>query len=282
MTDRSIASTTGRIVVGVVGIAVGAAVVAAATVLPLPTLETTPAGQVVTPVPLDPQRVCGGSVLRLSDAEGQQATTASAVGAADVVTSSSTDAEVAQTLVGADGSSSDPQLVTAPTDGADVPLVAGAQSQSVSSDDLVGFVSAPCAEPTSSTWLVGGSTETGRVSLITLVNPSDVNSTVDLDISAENGPVQGPASTASSSARGVSASSLCRGSPPGSCRPSSTSRAEGADRRLDAGVDRPDPRSRRCGHRQRCRRPEHHGGRPRCDRARRRGSRGRPRRPGRG
>lgn len=192
MTDRSIASTTGRIVVGVVGIAIGAAVVAAATVLPLPTLETTPAGQVVTPVPLDPQRVCGGSVLRLSDAEGQQATTASAVGAADVVTSSSTDAEAAQTLAGADGSSSDPQLVTAPTDGADVPLVAGAQSQSVASDDLVGFVSAPCAEPTSSTWLVGGSTETGRVSLITLVNPSDVNSTVDLDISAENGPVQGP------------------------------------------------------------------------------------------
>lgn len=192
MTERSVASTTGRIIVGVVGIAVGVAVVTAATVLPLPSLEATPAGQVVTPVPLDPQRVCGGSVLRLSDAEGQQATTASAVDSAQIVTSSSADDESTTTLAGADGSSSDPLLVTAPLAGDDVPLVAAAQSQAVASDDLVGFASAPCTEPSSSTWLVGGSTETGRVSLITLVNPSDVNSTIDLDISAENGPVQGP------------------------------------------------------------------------------------------
>jgi len=192
MTERSVASTTGRIIVGVVGIAVGVAVVTAATVLPLPSLEATPAGQVVTPVPLDPQRVCGGSVLRLSDAEGQQATTASAVDSAQVVTSSSADDESTTTLAGADGSSSDPLLVTAPLAGDDVPLVAAAQSQTIASDDLVGFASAPCTEPSSSTWLVGGSTETGRVSLITLVNPSDVNSTIDLDISAENGPVQGP------------------------------------------------------------------------------------------
>jgi P pilus assembly chaperone PapD len=192
MTERSVASTTGRIIVGVVGIAVGAAVVAAATVLPLPSLESTPAGQVVTPVPLDPQRVCSGSVMRLSDAEGQQATTASAVGEAQVVTSSSTGSESAEALAGADGSSSSPQLVTAGLEGDELPLVAAAQSQSVASDDLVGFASAPCAEPSSSTWLVGGSTETGRVSLITLVNPSDVNATVDLGITAETGPVQGP------------------------------------------------------------------------------------------
>ena len=192
MTERSVASTTGRIIVGVVGIAVGAAVVAAATVLPLPSLETTPAGQVVTPVPLDPQRVCAGSVLRLSDAEGQQATTASAVGEARIATSSSTGSESAEALAGADGSSSSPQLVTAGLQGDEVPLIAASQSQSVASDELVGFASSSCAEPSSSTWLVGGSTETGRVSLITLVNPSDVNATVDLGITAETGRVQGP------------------------------------------------------------------------------------------
>jgi len=191
MTERSAARTTGRVVVGVVGLAVAALVVGAAAVVPLPALRTEPAGQLVTPVPVDQQRVCAGSVLRLSDAEGQQATTASAVGRADVDRGSTGDDEV-EALAGADGSSSSPQLVTAPVDGDDVPLVAAAQSQAVDSDDLVGFASAPCTEPTSSTWLVGGSTETGRVSLITLVNPTDVNSTVDLGIWAEDGTVQGP------------------------------------------------------------------------------------------
>ena len=192
MTKRSVASATGRVAIGLAGLAVAAAVVTAATVLPLPALRTAPAGQLVTPVPVDQERVCAGSLLRLSDAEGQQATTASSVGSASVVRGSSSGADEASDLAGADGSSSSPQLVTAAVEGDDVPLVAASQSQAVAEGDLVGFASAPCSEPSSSTWLVGGSTETGRVSLITLVNPTDVNSTVDLGIWAETGRVQGP------------------------------------------------------------------------------------------
>ncbi|WP_423918380.1 DUF5719 family protein [Frigoribacterium sp. 2-23] len=189
---RSVAGTTGRIAVGLVGLAVGAVVVAAATALPLPTLKTEPAGQLVSPVPVDQQRVCAGALLRLSDAEGQQATTSSSVGRADVTRASSSNDETTEALTGADGNDARPQLVTADVTGSRVPLVAASQSQRVSDADLSGFASAPCAEPTSSTWLVGGSTETGRVSLITLDNPTDVNSTVDLDIEAETGRVQGP------------------------------------------------------------------------------------------
>ncbi|ROS61838.1 hypothetical protein EDF38_0936 [Frigoribacterium sp. PhB160] len=192
MTDRRIASTAGRIALGVAAVAVAAVCVTAATTLPLPTLRTVPAGQLVTPDPVDQQRVCAGGLLRLSDAEGQQATTASSVGSASGVRASSTGDDTVDVVAGADGSGSDPAVVTAPVVDGEVPLVAAAQSQAVDSDDLVGFASSPCAEPTSSTWLVGGSTETGRVSLITLVNPTDVNATVDLGITAETGEVQGP------------------------------------------------------------------------------------------
>jgi hypothetical protein len=176
MTERPIIARTRRVALGVAGLAVAAVVVGAAGVLPLPTLETVPAGQVVTPVPVDQQRVCSGALLQLSDAEGQQATTASSVGRAQVASASSSGDDESTTLAGADGSDSDPVLWTTPVEGDDVPLVAAAQSQSVSEGELVGF----------------GSTETGRVSLVVLVNPTDVNATVDLGIAAENGRVQGP------------------------------------------------------------------------------------------
>ncbi|KPG81324.1 hypothetical protein AEQ27_10490 [Frigoribacterium sp. RIT-PI-h] len=178
--------------VGGVGLAVAAAVVGGAAVVRLPSFETVPAGQLVTPVPVDQQRVCTGALLQLSDAEGQQATTASSVGRAAVARQSGEGEVAVEELAGADGSDSRPSVVTAPVEGSDVPLVAAAQSQSVDEGDLRGFASAPCTEPTSSTWLIGGSTETGRVSLISLVNPSEVNATVDLDIRSETGEVQGP------------------------------------------------------------------------------------------
>ena len=54
MTDRRIASTTGRIALGVAAVAVAAVCVTAATTLPLPTLRTVPAGQLVTPDPQYP------------------------------------------------------------------------------------------------------------------------------------------------------------------------------------------------------------------------------------
>ncbi|TWX40293.1 hypothetical protein ES689_02165 [Frigoribacterium sp. ACAM 257] len=192
MTERPIIARTRRVALGAAGLAVAAVVVGAAGVLPLPTLQTVPAGQLVTPVAVDQQRVCAGGLLRLSDEEGQQATTASSVGRARVASASSSGDDESAALAGADGSASDPLLWTTPVEGDDVPLVAAAQSQTVSDGELVGFAAAPCTEPTSSTWLVGGSTETGRVSLVVLVNPTDVNATVDLGIAAENGPVQGP------------------------------------------------------------------------------------------
>jgi hypothetical protein len=193
MNRRSAVRTGVRAAVGVVALAVGAVVIGAASTLPLPSLAERPAGRVVDPVALDQQRVCTGSLLRLAGDTGASATSVSAIGSANVVTAAGDGVSPSTvTLEGADGAGSKPQAVTARASGSTVPQVAGAQSQTVSESDLRGFAAAPCAEPTSSTWLVGGSTETGRTTLIDLVNPSDVNSTVDLTVAAENGAVEGP------------------------------------------------------------------------------------------
>ncbi|GAB2982950.1 DUF5719 family protein [Frigoribacterium salinisoli] len=192
MPDRTALRATRRAAVAVGGVLVAAVVVAGATVLPLPALDATPAGRLVEPVPVDQVRVCPGSVLRLSDEDGGAATTSSALGEASVTSSSSLGDVDEEVLAGADGASSRPTALTAPVEDGEVPLLSGAQSQLVDEGDLYGFTAAACAEPTSSTWLVGGSTRTGRVTLVTLVNPTDVNSTVDLGIVAEQGQVQGP------------------------------------------------------------------------------------------
>jgi hypothetical protein len=193
MNSRSAVRTGARVAIGVVALAVGAAVIGGASSLPLPSLRENPAGRVVDPVALDQQRVCSGSLLRLAGDSGASATSVSSIGQANTVTAAGDGVSPSiEKLKGADGAKSNPETVTAKASGSTVPQVAGAQSQSVSQSDLRGFAAAPCAEPTSSTWLVGGSTETGRTTLIDLVNPSDVNSTVDLTVAAENGDVEGP------------------------------------------------------------------------------------------
>ncbi|GAA4686673.1 DUF5719 family protein [Frondihabitans cladoniiphilus] len=196
MTRRTIVRTGVRIAVGVVALAIGGGVVAAATVVPLPTLSQTPAGRVVTPVALDQQRACSGSLLRLAGDASASATSVTAQGAASTATAASGKATPTSTpLAGSDGAASKPEVVTAAAAGGVVPLVSGAQLQNVSAPDLSGIAASPCAEPTSSTWLVGGSTETGRTTLIDLVNPTDVNSTVDIALWGETGTVQGPGLT---------------------------------------------------------------------------------------
>jgi hypothetical protein len=53
----------------------------------------------------------------------------------------------------------------------------------------VGFAAAECTEATSDSWLVGGATDTGRTTLLTLSNPSAVPATVTLTIYSETGAV---------------------------------------------------------------------------------------------
>jgi hypothetical protein len=61
------------------------------------------------------------------------------------------------------------------------------QIQLVDNKNIRGLLAAPCLRAQSEFWLVGGSTMTGRESLLILNNPTQVDATVDLEIFTENG-----------------------------------------------------------------------------------------------
>lgn len=191
MTTRGMVIVGARSVGGLLACGLAVVTVAAASWLPLPTLGAGPASTVVMPVAAMQQLICPGPVLRLGDELGQEATTALPIGRPDVVRAS-TRGTPALLGMGADGTEVRSQRLTlAPAEEGEEPgLLSGAQSQRAEEADYVGFVAVGCARPSSEVWLVGGSTLTGRTTLLVLTNPSQVGSIVDLDLYSEDGPVE--------------------------------------------------------------------------------------------
>lgn len=71
-------------------------------------------------------------------------------------------------------------------------LLTANQTQLVSTSSANGLAGAACQNPSSDLWLVGGSTSTGRESLLIIRNPSPVDATVDLEIYGEEGRLELP------------------------------------------------------------------------------------------
>lgn len=183
-----------RVVAGVAGIVASLAVIGAVGLLPLPSHRIAVPTVTVTPEPTDQIRVCPGALLRLGDESGQNANTPSPLGTPSVVAggvgADLTSQPLALSDAGTGGGPGAPdQLTIPPTEAA---TLAGAQSQIADAQDYTGFAAAPCAEPSGSIWLVGGSTAVGRTTLLTLANPSPVDATVTLTILSSSGPVSAP------------------------------------------------------------------------------------------
>ena len=182
-----------RILTGMIGVGVAAVTIGAAILVPLPSHQVTPVSRLVTPVASPQKRVCAGPLLRLGDDAGQAATAVSSVGKPEVRYSQSAGNATRAPLPSTDSTTGvAPDLLTLPprsTSSSLLPLLSGSQVQAVSSGDLVGLAAAECAEPSSDSWLVGGATNTGRTTLVTLSNPSNVVATVNLSIFSETGPV---------------------------------------------------------------------------------------------
>ncbi len=183
-----------RVVAGLVGIGAAVVIVAAVGLIPLPRHAIAAPTVVVTPQPADQTRLCAGAILRLGDETGQNAGTASSIGAPSVrsgsIGATLRDTQLATSDAGSGGTPSAPQVLTLPaTAGA---TMSGAQSQLAEAQDYTGFAAASCAEPSSSIWLVGGSTAVGRTTLLTLGNASGVDATVALTILSPNGDVNAP------------------------------------------------------------------------------------------
>lgn len=61
------------------------------------------------------------------------------------------------------------------------------EQQLIDSGSLRGLLASPCSQPSSSFWLLGGSTITGRESILKLINPSPIDATADLRIFTDLG-----------------------------------------------------------------------------------------------
>lgn len=189
--DRRGLAIGARIASGTVAAGVAAVVVAAVAFLPLPTAGPDPRTLTVEPAPADQVRVCPGAAMRFGDETGGNAGEAFAIGA-PTIDGAALDGELDRTrLSPADtetpSRAAPEELRVAPTTGA---LLAGAQSQAVDAPGFRGFAAAACAEPTGSTWLVGGATTVGRSTSLLLANPTDVPSRVSLEIFGEQGRVE--------------------------------------------------------------------------------------------
>lgn len=198
MSRRTVAVRGARIAAGVAGVTLVAGVVAAATVLPLPSVVVEPPSVLIRPQPTDQQRVCAGGIVRLGAGRGQDATAASFVGSPDVVSSTTADGTAESVAldtpdVQARGTAGAPEVLTAAgSDGGAPTLLTGSQSQTAAGEDLVGYSASACAEAGSDSWLAAGSTTVGRTSLVLLSNPSAVTATVDLTVFGGEGAISAP------------------------------------------------------------------------------------------
>lgn len=199
---KAAAAIGARVVGGALGIGLAAAAVLGSTFLDLPSVTATPPSERVVPVPTAQQLTCTGPLLRLSDESGADASTVFTLGQAVTRFSSSTGAVEQSRITASDAqpgeSVAEPLVLSAAPDEQlpemDV-LLSGAQSQTVNVGDYEGFASAACRAVGGDSWLVGGATTTGRTTLISLTNPTEVASTVNLEIFNERGAVSAAGTT---------------------------------------------------------------------------------------
>lgn len=76
-------------------------------------------------------------------------------------------------------------------------FLAGVASTTIDTPFARGYVASSCQQPKSETWIVGGATTTGRQGVLSLANPGSVQTTVDLELFGDSGPISAP------SARGI-------------------------------------------------------------------------------
>ena len=206
-TKRRVAVLGARLAAGLVGIVIVIVAVGGSAVVPWPTLVRAAPSTLVTPVASDQLRVCPGPLLTLAE-DSSQADTATSVGpfaatygarsagsGATEVTVDTTDLSAVDNAESArDGA---PIMLSVPVEAGatEAPLVAGAQSQTAASETLGGLAAAACTEASSDSWLVSGSTDVGRTSLVLLSNPTTVVASVDLAVYGEAGLVDAPGST---------------------------------------------------------------------------------------
>lgn len=199
MSKTKALKTSVKSLAGVAGAAIAAIVVIALCFIPLPSITAKAASVLVDPTPAEQVRVCPGSFVDVKT-QGTDATSFVGFGQADVVTMEANTTVSTSQMDAVDNVSTDPLVDPTRVAGAatadvnDPALVSVAQSQSAVTDNIAGLATSQCGYAQGEAWFVGGATDTGRTTLLMLSNPTEVTSTVTLEIFAESGPVEVPAS----------------------------------------------------------------------------------------
>ncbi|MDH6207877.1 DUF5719 family protein [Aurantimicrobium minutum] len=182
-------------VTGVTGLVSAGAValgIAALVTLPLPEFVGTAPSLSIAPVPAIQQRVCPGPLVEVIS-QGAEDISFYSTGQAQYSEESSEKKFDNFWLEAPDNQndalSAAPKIITVPpgVDAESAPLLAGNQTEVAATEALSGLAAAACTEPANDLWLVGGSTEIGRTTLVTLSNPTDVTATVTLEVFSEKG-----------------------------------------------------------------------------------------------
>ncbi len=195
---RTVAATSGRLIAGVLGVAIAGASIFAVGTLELPRVSAAVPSAVITPTAANQARVCAGPLLQLA---GDGTSSGSSFGVPELTIGAESGSEPTVTPVAAPNNVAGdafgaPSIISVPTaaDAETAPLLAASQSQSAALDDLSGFAAGTCSEASAESWLVGGSTDVGRTSVLALTNPTRADAIVDLTIYGENGVLDAPGS----------------------------------------------------------------------------------------
>ena len=177
-----VVATSARLLAGAI-IAVGCvAGVVAAVALPWPGIANEPAQVAVTPSVGDTTLVCNGS-FRAIGRDTQNAQQMSPAGRPDVTVDSNGPREDSELAVSdMTGDAGGPQRFVGSAEQGGASLVGAAESVTIGADDLKGLAASACREPSTESWLVGGTVETGTSDLIVLSNPGDVTSTATVTV----------------------------------------------------------------------------------------------------
>ena len=182
-----------RTVTAVTGIALAVLVIAATTVFSGPRVVTRQLVTLVTPALSAEQRVCPGPIQAGSDDTGAAF---SSVGVATENYRAVGGTVFADRLVSAaDAPNAGPLRLTLPPQAGGSALLAGSQAQALGGKELRGLAVAECTQASSDSWLVGGSTDVGRSSVLLIANPSTVSATVNIEIFGESRLASAPGMT---------------------------------------------------------------------------------------
>lgn len=177
-----VVATSARLIAGAM-IAIGCvAGVTAAVALPWPDITNEPAQVAVTPTAADTTLVCNGP-FRAIGRDTQNVQQMSPAGRPDVTVGSEGPREDSEIEVSdLTGDVAGPQRFVGSAEQGDASLVGAAESVTIAADDLSGLAASACREPSTESWLVGGTVATGTSDLIILSNPGDVTSTATLTV----------------------------------------------------------------------------------------------------